>query len=345
MRLSHADYRPGKRPRFVPSGPPRRKFPLIRIVLLLALGVFVYAKFDDLWNGVRSVANPVTLWNKITGSGEATASGSVDGKAGRLIWSADSSRVSLECAGGLTKDCCEHLGRADAGLCQATKALLEKARWKGALTRTVATRPLRIEARAVVGDLGEWGYELAGLNGRDGAGHFGFRRAAGSQAWCDARRGCLRASTARAPLLDGHLVRDAAGGPPETVRAGTTFVKWSSGSPRVRAVLPGRVAKVTPFGSDTSAVTVMVYHGAELYVSYGPLRPVTGVKPGALVKAGSYLGDARGTTAEGGYALNVGLRQAGRPVDAVAFWGLPEFGSESPTVSATANDVVTENIP
>jgi Peptidase family M23 len=329
----------------VPSGPPRRKFPLIRIVLLLALGVLVYAKFDDVWNSVRSVANPVTLWNKMTGSADAASSGALGGKSGRLVWSTDSSLVSLACTRGLSADCCDQLNHADKGLCQASKALLEKARWKGALTQNAADRPLHIEARAVVGDLGEWGYELSGLSGRDGIGPFTFRRLSTSQAWCDTRRGCLRTTLARAPLLEGHLVHAAGNGSSETVRAGTTFVKWASGSPRVRAVLPGRVAKVASQGADTTAVTVMVYHGAELYVTYGPLRPVAGVKAGALVKAGSYLGDARGTTADGSYALNVGLRQAGQPVDAAAFWGLPDFGYESPTVSATSTDAVTESTP
>jgi hypothetical protein len=360
--LSQTDFRPGKRPRYVPSGSPRRKFPLIRLLLLLGLGVFIYTKFDTLWASVRSVVDPVAVWQSLTG-GEAPESRS--GSA--LVWSDDSSRVTLTCKSGLTRECCAQLNHADGDLCGATTALLEKARWKAVLTPGKKTdHPLHIEARAVVSDLGDWGFELSGVRGRDGSGTFTFRRSAGSHAWCEIHRGCLKAPLARAPLTDGRLV--SAGGA-EAVYGGTTVVRWVSASSRVRAMLPGRITAVlnntAPAGDapsrDTAApasVTIKVYHGGELYATYGPLRPAQGVKAGVLVKSGSYLGDAMAASGslrvpqeldaaspdqplEGadlntsatltealtpvtgsGYTLTVGLRQSGQPVDPATFWGL-----------------------
>lgn len=347
MRLSHADYRPGKRPRFVPSGPPRRKFPLIRIVLLLALGLFIYARFDSLWTMARTAAAPLAIWNKTAGSTEGKNSGS-----SALTWSGDSSRVTVSCPRGLDATCCEHLDGVERGLCGSARAVLGHARWRGALkpAREAASgraeaRPQQWEARAVVSDLGDWGYELSGLRGRDDAGSFAYRRAAGAS-WCEPRRGCLspalKPARARAPLADGRLVEF---GGAEGVRGGATVVTWISSSPRVRAVLPGRIVSVDASpratesdGSDASArpAVVRVYHGAELYATYDGIVPAAGVQPGALVKAGSWLGDLAATRAgagAGGYLLSMSLRQAGQPADAALLWEQAPV-PEAPLVSA-----------
>jgi hypothetical protein len=301
VRLSHADFRPGKRPRYVPSGSPRRKLPLIRIALLLGLGFLVYTGFDEYWPRLRDSVQPAALWARAFGSGAPAATLAA-------AWSGDSSRITLECPRGLTGACCEALRPAGPDLCGEAAALMTKARRKGAIrvgARQEGT--LQLEARAVVSDLGDWGFQLSGLRGRDGAGVFLFRRAAGAAAWCDAARGCLREPAPRAPLAGGLLREEPGAGP-----------RWTAPGAQVRAVLPGRVAAVT---KARDGMRVRVYHGRELYTDYGPLTPAAGVKSGALVKAGSHLGNAPGAGGEG-HTLTVRVRQAGLNVDPAAFWNV-----------------------
>jgi hypothetical protein len=310
--MFHSDFRPGKRPRFVPSGSPRRRIPLIRIALLLAFGLFVYSGFDEYWPRLREAVNPAALWRDTFAQPASPPAGSLT-----VVWSNDSSRVTLECPLGLTGACCEALHAADQNLCSEATALLTKARWKRAIASPVREEaPLQLEARAVVSDLGDWSFELSGLRGRDPAGNFLFRRTTGSGAWCDPGRGCLGSPVPRIPLAEGRLLGRTAGG----------AALWIAVGPHVRAVLPGRIVAVDPVPSVSGEVTgvpgaarVRVYHGSELYTSYEPVRTAANVKPGALVKAGSHLGGAPRTAT--GYALTVRVRQAGQNLSPLVFWG------------------------
>lgn len=323
MSIRHTDFRPVKRPRYVPSSRPPRKFPLIRILLLIALAVFVYTRFDTLWSTASEKFHPATVWHKVTGPLFGK-----DDKPGRLTlaWNADSSRVTLTCPRGLDAACCESLATVNESLCGTAAAVLEKARWKGVLSRTPASqRPLHLEAHTVVSDLGAWGHELTGVRGEDPSGTFAYRLAGragpgptsggSARSWCDSRRGCLSRAAAREPLADARLLSPLSGTDP--VHGGATIVHWIAPTSRVRAILPGRVVAVAS-GGGAAGVSVRVYHGTELYASYGPLTPAPGVSPGALVKTGSYLGDA--PAAAGGYRLTMRLRQGGQPLDPTALW-------------------------
>lgn len=325
MKIKHADFRPAKRPRYVPSGRAPRKFPLIRILVLIALGVFVYTRFETLWTVASDTLNPVKVWHKVTAPlfGAADA----DPQGVRPVWSQDSSRVTFHCPRGLDAACCQSLTAVDETLCGTAGAVLEKARWRGTLARSLtAERPLHLDARAVVSDLGVWSHELAGVRGDDPSGPFAYRRAAGADAWCDGRRGCLTRATARAPLAEGRLALPPAGTDP--VRGGATLVYWLAATPRVRAILPGRVTGVDSSGGGSAGVIVRVHHGMELYAAYGPITPATGVTPGALVKTGSYLGDA--PAAAGGFRLAMSVRQGGQPVDAATLWAQAARRAEVP---------------
>lgn len=314
VKVKHADFRPVKRPRYAPTGRPPRRFPLIRILVLVALGAFVYTRFETLWTMASNTLNPVKVWNKATAP--LFGDGDADPQGVRPVWSGDSSRVTFSCPHGLDAGCCHSLTAVDATLCGTAEAVLEKARWHGALARSLtAGRPLHLEARAVVSDLGVWSHELAGVRGDDPSGPFAYRRAAGAGTWCDGRRGCLTRATARAPLAEGRLASPPAATDP--VRGGATDVHWLAATPRVRAILPGRVIAVDSSGGD-AGVIVRVHHGMELYAAYGPITPAPGVTPGALVKTGSYLGDA--PAAGGGYRLAMSLKQGGQPVDAATLW-------------------------
>ncbi len=324
MRPTHGDYRPGARrrnvSRNVPRGGTRRKFPLIRIILALALGFFIYSRFDDYWPRVREALDFTPPWAGDRAQDEPPA----DATAQR--WAADSSRLALECRQGLSGTCCEALEAASRGLCGETEALLARARWMGAVTEGgtgTPDAPLRVEAQRNADD-GEGRLALSGLTGRDAKGVFRFRRSgsgtAGAGAWCEASRGCLRGfgASPAAPLSQGRLEASASS-------ATLGEAVWTSASPWVRAALPGHIVSVD---STAAGSIVRVYHGFELYVAYGPLRAAPGVRPGAVVKAGSHLGDAlpRGSTR----ALPVRVRKAGRDLDPAAFWGVRAAPAANP---------------
>ncbi len=293
--------------RNVPRGAAPRKFPLIRILLLVGLGVFLYTRVDDLRPRLREVLDLPAKWREARAREDARPA---DAPASQ--WSADSSRFALECRQGLAGACCETLEAVSRGLCGEAGALLRRAGWKGVIAHGAETSAssLRIEARREPGDAR---LALSGLAGRDAGGAFRFRRSGseGDGPWCEAARGCLRGSTASPapPLAQGRLELSG------DIASGEAV--WVSASPRVRAVLPGRVVSTD---SAAAGTVVRVYHGFELYVSYGPLRVAPGVRSGAAVKTGSHLGDAlpRGTS----HAVAIRVRKAGRDLDPAAFWAV-----------------------
>jgi hypothetical protein len=311
VKLSQADFRPRKRLRHVPRGSPKRGFPLIRLALLLAAAVLIYTRFDDIWPRVRDAMNPSSAWTAISGAfgpDEARENGPAP------EWSADSSRFFLDCPGRLDAACCAAAGAISPDLCGEAAALLARARWKRAAGEL--REGLRLEGRAVVNDLGIWDHELSGMRGRDESGAFHFRLAAGGR-WCDAGRGCLGNPAPTLPLAGGRS--RPAGEPAATL--------WTGDSPRVRALLPGRVMAVEPLAAG--GARVRVYHGREIYADYEPIRPAPGVQPGARVRAGSHLGDAPRTGS--GHAFTLRLLQTGLPVDPAGFWGFGERETALPS--------------
>jgi hypothetical protein len=306
--MTHADFRPRKRSGVVPSGKPRRKIPLLRILLLLIIAFFVYTQFDSIWSGVRGVANPVTLWNRAFGDPPAAPS-----PAPRPAWSADSSAFTLDCPRGL-RGCCESLPDAPGSPCREAAALMAKAHARGALAFPAgdAESPLRLHARAGLSRAGQGRFELAALQGRDRGGAFAFRRnPARGDAWCDARRGCLAAPSPQAPLAIGRLMQVTG---PET---GGHVARWVSASSTVHPALSGRVVAVDS-GSD--GARVRLYHGGELYTTYEPLRLAGGIRPGLAVTPRTALGEA--SWRADGYTVLLAVRRAGLSVDPSEFFSI-----------------------
>lgn len=299
-----SDYRPGHRSRRVPppSGKTPRRFPLVRILLLAGLAAFIYASFDEAWPRLRAMVQPAAWWDAIF------ARTGADEKPARTVWSRDSSRVVVQCPQGIGPACCEDLDAVQPGLCGSARAIHAKAAWKKAIASNAAIQS--VEARASFQDNPDGQeFELAAVRGRDASGEWNFQRR-GDAAFCDARRGCLGDPAPRAPLADARLYIDGTAGP-------DAASDWVSASAHVRAVLPGRITAVD---SAPGGVRVRVYHGAERYVEYGPLVPAAGVAPGALVRAGSLLGNAPAHA--GRHRLSVRVRQAGGPVPAEQFWNV-----------------------
>jgi hypothetical protein len=323
VRPSHGDYKPSERRRYVPSGQPRRKIPVIRVALLLGLVAFAVLRFDAYWPSVRGIFHrspkPEISAENITSKKSEGAAAPGASARGPMRWSADSSRLALDCPRGLSGACCENLDAASPGLCAEAASLAARAGWKGLIDKRAVTAGfVRVEAQARI-DESTRRMALSGMAGRDARGGFVLRRRGEAATWCDGARGCLGGRPAPvAPLSDARVQSS------ETASGEAT---WLSASPWVRAVLPGRVLAVD---SVEGGVIVRLYHGLETYTTYGPLRAVAGVRPGAIVKTGSHLGDAplRGAL----YALNVNVRQGGRPVEAAAFWSMHAPAAEPETL-------------
>jgi hypothetical protein len=321
--MSHADFRPKRRSGVVPSGRPRRKIPLLRILLLLLLAFFVYLKFDSLWTGIRAL-NPVALWDRAFG-GDRVAP---DARA-HPVWSADSSRFSLECPGGL-RGCCDTAPRSGAGVCREAAALLAKARARGLLppaSSATPESPLRLHARAGVSRAAQGFFELTALQGRASGktgGAFALRKNSAG-IWCDARHLCLSRSAPRSPLALGRLLRG-----PDSLGA----ARWVSASSAVHPVLSGRIAAID---SVPGGARVRLYHGGELYTSYEPLRFVpAGLRPGAMVTPGSVLGEAPWLAA--GYTVYLRVRRAGLNLDPAEFFSIQPVAAAEEADTAAIPD-------
>lgn len=324
--MSHADFRPKRRSGVVPSGKPRRKIPLLRILLLLILAFFVYLKFDSLWTGIRAL-NPVALWDRAFGGDRAAP----DARS-HPVWSADSSQFSLECPGGL-RGCCDTAPRSGAGVCREAAALLAKARARGLLppaSSATPESPLRLHARARVSRAARDFFELTALQGRvsgkkDGA--FSLRKNSAG-VWCDARHLCLSRSAPRSPLALGRLLHG-----PDSLGA-----RWVSASSAVHPVLSGRITAIdsapVPGSPGRKGARVRLYHGGELYTSYEPLRLVpAGVRPGAMVTPGTVLGEAPWLAA--GYTVYLRARRAGLNLDPAEFFSMqPKAAAEEADTAA-----------
>jgi len=321
--MTHADFRPKKRSGVVPSGKPRRKIPLLRILLLIGVAFFLYLKFDSLWTSVRGTLNPVTLWHRTLGHPLP-----VEDNLVHPAWSADSSEFTLDCPRGL-QGCCDGAPAGGSALCRQASAVLAKAQARRLIASVSADGPVRLFARAGVSRAGHETWNLGAVQARSAGERASFvlRRSAGG-AWCDGRQNCLGEASPQPPLLFARLTEAAEPGRQQ----GLGTLRWVSASASVHPVLAGRVVRVD---SVPGGYRIEVYHGAELYTSYEPLHHAPGdtLKPGAAVTPHTMLGEAPWLSA--GYTVFMRLRRAGMAVDPA------EFFRVQPVAAPTAEDSTT----
>jgi hypothetical protein len=328
VKISHTDFRPKKRSGVVPSGKPRRKIPLLRILLLIAAAFFIYTKFDVLAGGVRAL-NPAALWQRVFGS-DAPVAANVQGPA----WSSDSSEFSLDCPRGL-QGCCDPVPASGAGICREALALLTKARSRGALGAEEPGSPLRLHARAASSRTGQEVFHLAALQGRTRGSTYAYQRnTAGS--WCDGRRGCLSVPSPRAPLSLGRLLRGSGAAPDSG--DGLSWARWVSASSPVHPVLPGRIVSL-----DSAGRRLRVYHGGELYTTYQPLRLAAGLRVGAPVTPGTVLGEAPWLAT--GYTIYVRAVRAGLNQDPGDFFSVQPLASAETSTDSVGTEENADKAP
>ena len=107
MKLSHRDFRPQKRSKFVSQPPPHK--PILRILLLAVFGAIVYLKFDSFisLNFIQKILH------RTKGSISANQNQTVAAIAGEWIWSKDSLNLDFTCANFPLETCLAEKGKID----------------------------------------------------------------------------------------------------------------------------------------------------------------------------------------------------------------------------------------
>lgn len=350
MRLSHWDFRPKQRRRFVASGtfdgrPGSRRKPALRILLLLSLGLLVYFKYDDVVQSgwVDRLREPGELWKEamalLPGSGKAAA------PSASPVYSPDSTAQEWTCAAPAQDSCLAAwtaLPAADRG---ALRALILKARLKLGLPppsgfhalflRTPAADP---GAAAVtpwklgrlILETGNRTVTLSPVSDPGGT-------------WCSqddpgSASGACLAAPLPSPPLAGRSER-VASRPPEAAFPGPAGRAFGP-------ILPGRIVE-WPAGAGW----IKIHHGGSLYSYYsGVASPAPGVAVGSRVEPGVALGFTAGldsasaaaqpASGEGllaagvpsrdrGEALRLRIEKDGSPIDPSAFLGWDEAADSS----------------
>jgi len=313
VKLPEADFRPKRRAGYVPAGP-RRKIPILRILLILIAGVFAYLKFDVLSPWLRA-------WFKSSHASHVVLEKSAASKYADWSFSPDSTLATLNCRQFKESEYCTSLEQLQQGLCRQVRATLAKARWFGALKNPALSQ---VDVHLVKTESDE-SHFLTGLQGQDSAGKFHYERTyvygEPTHPFCDSTRGCLVPPAPRFPLEHGKLT---AAKPDDTI-------SWmSSKTASVFPVLRGKVVSVDSISPQNSRV--LLYHGEELYTLYEGLRHIDGnLKPGTFVEPRQSIGSialgdslALSDTSKYPFQMRFRVEQAGMILDAAEFLAAAE---------------------
>lgn len=313
MKLSHRDFRPPRRSKYVTQPPKRR--PTLRILLLGLIGLAVYLKFDAVarlpfWDtvkhprawldahlhaGAAAPAPPAPVALRLSGD---SLSAEAECPSAAAVCLTAGFPLGAEAAGSLR----EVLAKAEAqlGADAGTGFLATFARGKDAAAGDTAWSPVRIElrgARPMILD-------------RKGP------------AWCAAGK-CLDETRPQAPLAAFRAVAAHALALPRAVDPGLEALEWpearfaAQADAPVRPVLRGRVVDLPAPGD--SADWIKLHHGRNLFSYYrGLARIDSAVRVGAMVEPGATLG----WTAPESAAVDLRVEADGRPLDPLAFLGL-----------------------
>ena len=304
--MSEADYRPKRRAGYVPS-PPRRKIPLIRLLILLAAAVVVYRHFDSYWPRLR------LLVRSSSGRTPNPGNAAVNRNSG-WNFSGDSTRAFLSRGRAPYSDFCATLESMSAGFCNQTEAVVEKGKWLRMFKAPVISR---VEVHFSASETGSSTKVpvLVALEGRDGGRNFRYQRMNTDDPWCDTAGVCLSPKPPRMPVAQGT--------PSEPV-TDEPISRWVSPRAEVFPVLSGRVAKVDSLESGNRRV--VLYHGRELYTTYEGLKNLAkGLTRGSSVNPAVSIGeadelDSSSRTESSRYVLMFRVEQAGMSLDPVEFF-------------------------
>lgn len=322
MKHSHRDFRPPRRSRYV-SRPPKRR-PTLRILLLGLLGLAVYLKFDAVvrlpfWKSFRNPGawlsarmHPATL---------APSPSPVV-----LNWDNDSAHVKAACPiqPSLCLGAGFPLGPEPAG---QVREILGKAEalWdahaNAGFTATFA------RSRDLASAESHWDLERLELPGAPRPLRLDRDASRGEAVFCAEGR-CLDDLRPRMPLAVFRSTRElrlpAETTDPGLPRESAPAVRFQAANGAgVTPILRGRVIAIPAAGDSLGWLEL--HHGRNLFSFYrGIARMGASVRAGALVEPGDTLGWIAGDSA----AVELRIESGGRPLDPLAFLGLPAAPEE-----------------
>jgi hypothetical protein len=340
VKLTHRDFRPLRRSKYVAQ--PLKRRPTLRILLLAALGLTVYLKYDTVVRSkaFKSLSEPSKLWHAMLREDGALPSPVVSGTG--LKWSPDSAFLEAECDGSAAARCLESwnsLGREPVG---TLRAVMEKARiqWNAGAEKGFSAKYARSAAAGEPADGMPSALELIRVELRGSRGAVILERSDVERptAFCLGGEGdkCLDERRTQLPFARTRIGIPSPGpdsggidgsgapgiGDVEAVDGehGLVMRIFSLAGPAAKPVLAGRVVAVPD--SLISNPWVKIYHGENTfswYRGFSSLR--SGIVPGALIGTDDTLGFVamRGDTTE---ALDVRIEQDGIPSDPFGFLGI-----------------------
>jgi hypothetical protein len=331
VKLSHWDFRPSRRSKYV-SPPPRRR-PTLRILILAAFGILVYLKFDSF------LASRAFLYLRHPGWVREVFARYFPGETrpgpsafpGRWLWSGDSSQVELICESDPVDVCLEPFPPLGPEKMAFLRSLIYKARVQldiPSLSGFSAVLQKKSPEVAYPGQAPdslelerlELRSSVAGLN-HAGQGHWvfsaytsGSARTGSDIRYCMADKRCL--DDFRPALPFGRLQRLESAR--EESGPALHLIPWRE--PVFRPILPGRIVE-TPY-AGARGNRVKLYHGRNIFSYY---RNFAALKPGLV--AGDFLedGDTLGFVSGEGDSLrhlSLQIEKDGVLVDPGDFLGL-----------------------
>jgi hypothetical protein len=303
----------------------------LRILLLGAVGVAVYLKFDTVAasRAMQGLKQPRQWFDNLLHANAAPLPLPASPMA--LGWSVDSMAVSVNCP-SRPEACLGEgfpLGREPAGTLREFLGKVSS-QWNADARNGFTAGYHR--AAAAVGEFPSW--ELVKLELRGAQGELALEAVPGKPATvlCAGSR-CLDEMKPQAPLPGFRQVlrRDL----PAPIPSGFASAAGTVPSARflpaagnaVRSILRGRV--VTLPGPGEAGQWIKLHHGGNLFSYYrGFARLDTALRAGAMVAAGDTLGwlAAPGDSAA---ALDLRIEADGSAMDPLAFLGLPAAGKET----------------
>ena len=331
MKLTHRDFRPLRRSKYVAQ--PLKRRPTLRILVLAALGIAVYLKFDSVVNSklFQNFRQPRRLVDAMLHQGPAD---STIAPAAGLAWSPDSSRLDAECGDAIVETC---LSRWQSTLGKETI---------GSLRGVLAKASMQLDAEAAQGFQARFipvvvsadpleglsaSLELIRLEIRRGMASLVLERPPGDALapFCG-KQGCLDATPTRMPFARYRITEKTDSATPESNRPpGPMLSLVPLSGPKANPILRGRVVDI-PTAMDPGR-WVKIYHGANLFSFYRGLSSLgPAIKTGAMIESGEILGQVAANGDSAGI-LDVRIEKGGILIDPFEFLGIvPEAVAKAP---------------
>jgi hypothetical protein len=334
VKLTHRDFRPLRRSKYVAQ--PLKRRPTLRILALAALGIAVYLKYDSVVNSrfFQNLRQPRRLVDAMLPMLYGGAVPAAVPAAEGLAWSADSALVDADCRDTVVTICLDRwqtsLGSETIG---TLRGILAKAsmQWDVEPAHGIKARFIRALETADPPEGPSPSLELSRLEILGGKESLVLEHPAGdgAAAFCDKRR-CLDSNPPRMPFARYRITEKSNPAGPESPRPpGSILSLIPLEGIKANPILRGRVVEV-PTESEPDQ-WLKIYHGADIFSYYRGLSNLgPAIKPGAMIESGETLGQVSANGDSAG-VLDVRIEKAGVLIDPREFLGIaPEAVANAP---------------